>query len=288
MSLTLAVKAEAHRLGFHQAGICTAEPPPHFAAFERWLAAGYHGEMHYLADDRARQRRADPRLILPKCKSILVLAIHYPPPAPPPAATPVTLEIISQHTGNEAGLERAGSPPTPWATTTTTFCLSAYSALVVFIENQAGHPVPQPLVHRYRPAPGARPGSARRPGLDWQEHLPDPSQNGLLFPSGRDSVGPRAGTRSTLRSRSLRHLHALPRSLPHPLYLPAIRCPDRTIDARRCISYLTIELKGRHPRASCAQLAGRLGLWLRHLPAGLPVEPAVCLTGGRSSLCTSL
>ena len=122
MSLTLAVKAEAHRLGFHQVGICHPDPPLHFAAFERWLAAGYHGEMHYLADDRARQRRADPRLILPECKSILVLAIHYPPPLLPP---PPRLEIPANLPGRRGGWRGAGSPPTLWATITMRFCLSA-------------------------------------------------------------------------------------------------------------------------------------------------------------------
>ena len=77
-SLTQAVKAEAHRLGFHLVGVTTPDPPPHLAVFENWLSEGRHGEMAYLGEARARQRRADPRLILPECQSILVLGLPYP------------------------------------------------------------------------------------------------------------------------------------------------------------------------------------------------------------------
>ncbi len=80
MSLTQAVKLEARRLGFQLVGITTPDPPPHFDVYERWLEAGRHGEMGYLATDRARQRRADLRMILPECHSILVLGIRYPAP----------------------------------------------------------------------------------------------------------------------------------------------------------------------------------------------------------------
>ncbi len=76
MSLTQAVKKEAHRLGFSLVGVTTPEPPPHWPAYEHWLNLGRHGSMDYLTD----RRRADPRLVLPECQSILVLAVRYPNP----------------------------------------------------------------------------------------------------------------------------------------------------------------------------------------------------------------
>ncbi|MEO7839169.1 MAG: tRNA epoxyqueuosine(34) reductase QueG, partial [Anaerolineales bacterium] len=74
------IKDKAHALGFVLAGVTTPEPPPHFSIFENWLAQGQHGSMNYLADERSRVRRADPREILPECKSILVLATPYSSP----------------------------------------------------------------------------------------------------------------------------------------------------------------------------------------------------------------
>ena len=71
---------EAHRLGFILAGVTTPGPPPHVKFFEDWLARGHHGGMNYLAADRARAARANPRLILPECESILVLGIPYNAP----------------------------------------------------------------------------------------------------------------------------------------------------------------------------------------------------------------
>ncbi|HSL46356.1 MAG TPA: QueG-associated DUF1730 domain-containing protein, partial [Anaerolineales bacterium] len=72
-------KEKARQLGFVLAGVTTPEPPPHYATFENWLAQGRHGTMGYLATERSRTRRADPREILPECKSILVLATPYSP-----------------------------------------------------------------------------------------------------------------------------------------------------------------------------------------------------------------
>ena len=87
-TLTSAVKDEARRLGFDLVGVTTPEPPPHLQTYEQWLGAGRHASMGYLEDETSRARRADPRLILPECQSILVLGIRYDAPMQPPSGSP--------------------------------------------------------------------------------------------------------------------------------------------------------------------------------------------------------
>jgi epoxyqueuosine reductase len=82
-TITAALKAEAHRLGFDLAGVCPAVTPEGVTHFRRWLEAGYAGEMKYLG------ARADayshPRHVLDGARSLLVLAMNYrtQEPAPP-------------------------------------------------------------------------------------------------------------------------------------------------------------------------------------------------------------
>ncbi len=74
-SLTAALKDEASRLGFALAGACPAVTPPGVDRFADWLAAGYAGEMHFLPE-RA-QAYADPRHVLDGARSILMLGLPY-------------------------------------------------------------------------------------------------------------------------------------------------------------------------------------------------------------------
>lgn len=76
-ALKQAIKEKACQLGFVLAGFSSSEPPTHYKIFEEWLNQNKHGTMNYLAEERSRIRRADPKQILPECKSILVLAIPY-------------------------------------------------------------------------------------------------------------------------------------------------------------------------------------------------------------------
>jgi epoxyqueuosine reductase len=74
-SLTAQLKEEARRLGFSLAGACPAVTPAGLHHFHDWLAAGYHGEMQYLAD-RAKAYE-HPRSVLEGARSLLVLAFNY-------------------------------------------------------------------------------------------------------------------------------------------------------------------------------------------------------------------
>ena len=82
MSLSDEVLAQAFALGFDAAGIVPVGPPRHGAAFADWLAAGYGGEMAYLAARAAE--RLDPTVWLPDAHSLILLAANYNPGVPPP------------------------------------------------------------------------------------------------------------------------------------------------------------------------------------------------------------
>lgn len=65
----------ARELGFDDCRVTTAAPPPHAAEFEQWLAQRNHGEMEYLA--RNAHKRVDPQLVLAEAKSLITLAVSY-------------------------------------------------------------------------------------------------------------------------------------------------------------------------------------------------------------------
>ncbi|HEY3875540.1 MAG TPA: tRNA epoxyqueuosine(34) reductase QueG [Candidatus Kapabacteria bacterium] len=74
--LTEAIKQKALEVGFTKAGITTAEPFEEAAdRFAAWVAAGAHGMMEWL--ERNQEKRRDVRTILPEAKSILSLALNY-------------------------------------------------------------------------------------------------------------------------------------------------------------------------------------------------------------------
>jgi epoxyqueuosine reductase len=75
LALTRAVEARALELGFDAVGIGPATIPPHAANFEHWLEAGYAGTMHYLV--RTRAERADPARLLPGARSVVAVALNY-------------------------------------------------------------------------------------------------------------------------------------------------------------------------------------------------------------------
>jgi epoxyqueuosine reductase len=227
-SLKQNILQEAHRLGFTLAGVTSPEPPPHAAAYENWIECGHHGSMAYLADVRARARRADPKLILPECRAILVLAAPY---APAP---------VSPLNKSDAPRGRVAA----YALNTDYHLIfpPRLQALVEFIEQQVGHPIPNrwytdtgPILER---------DLAQRAGLGWigkNTCLINP-QHGSYFLLAEILLGldlePDPPFVTDHCGTCTRCIDACP-----------TQCilTDRTIDARRCISYLTIELKTNIP-----------------------------------------
>lgn len=235
-NLKQAIKDKARQLGFVLAGVTSCDAPAHFNIFEDWLARGHHGTMDYLASDRNRSRRADPKLILPECESILVLALPY-------------------GANTEGGMMNDE------------FKIAAYALgddyhdvipprlkqIVDFIEAQVGHPIPNrwytdsgPVLEREL---------AQRAGLGWI------GKNSML-------INPKAGSTFLLaeillgielepdEAFSTDHCGTCTRCIdacPTQCILP-----DRTLDARRCISFLTIENKGGIPE----ELREPMGNWV--------------------------
>ena len=67
--------AQAEGLGFALCRIAPCSAPPHAAEFRAWLEDGRAGEMAWLA--RNADRRTDPQLVLPGARSVVVLAMNY-------------------------------------------------------------------------------------------------------------------------------------------------------------------------------------------------------------------
>lgn len=72
------LQAQARALGFDACRITTADPPAGAEHFRQWLAAGRHGQMGYLA--RNAHRRAEPGAVLLGARSVITLAVSYQRP----------------------------------------------------------------------------------------------------------------------------------------------------------------------------------------------------------------
>jgi len=186
--------------------------------------------MGYLATERAVQRRGDPRLILPGCRSILVLGVRYPNPASiswfQSPSTSLTGRVAAYAWGKDYHL----------------VLVERLRALARFVEERLGQSVP----HRYYTDTGPllERELAQRAGLGWigkNTCLINPQQGSyfllaeLLLGVELDPDPPFTADRCGTCTRCIQ---ACPTG--------CIRS-DRTIDARRCISFLTIEEKGSIP-----------------------------------------
>ena len=75
-----AIKARAVELGLDVCGITGAAPVRHAAFYQQWAAEGRAGEMQWLT--REPERRGDPRIVLPGARSIIVAGLNYWQPQP--------------------------------------------------------------------------------------------------------------------------------------------------------------------------------------------------------------
>lgn len=78
MPLTVArIKRKAAELGFNLCGAASARPSPTLAAYLRWIQKGMQGEMAYMARADRVQRRQDLRQIMPTAKSLILVGLDY-------------------------------------------------------------------------------------------------------------------------------------------------------------------------------------------------------------------
>ena len=230
MNLTQTIKDQALSLGFSLAGCTTSNPLPHAQVFENWLREGRQGAMTYLNSPRSRAGRAQPRTVLPECRSILVLGVRYPAP---PRSERQEVNSLPPHGAIAAYA---------WGEDYHLTLPVRLRSLVAFIESQVGHPIPNrwytdtgPLLEREL---------AQRAGLGWigkNTCLINPSR-GSYFLLAEILLGIELDPDQPFTSDRCGSCRRCVTACPTGCILP-----DRTLDARRCISYLTIELKGVIP-----------------------------------------
>jgi len=73
--IKLELRDRALNLGFAECRVAAARPAAHRELLEQWIAEGRHGDMAWMA--RNLERRGDPREVLPGARSIVVLAMNY-------------------------------------------------------------------------------------------------------------------------------------------------------------------------------------------------------------------
>jgi epoxyqueuosine reductase len=211
------IKAQAYGLGFDLVGIARLAPAETAAAFDAWLARGYAGEMEYMA--RTAPKRRDSRLPFPTAKSAVVVGMDYGGREP---SGPVARYArgVDYH---DVLLERL-------------------QALHRFVESTLGSRVPGkayvdtgPILER---------DLARRAGLGWfgkNTMLINPKRGSFFFLAELLldlDLEPDAPFASDHCGTCRRCLDACP---------TGALVEERVLDSNRCISYLTIELKGEIP-----------------------------------------
>jgi epoxyqueuosine reductase len=76
-SLSAQIRQRAIELGFDAVGIAPVGPSAHGDAYVAWVQDGLHGEMDYLAREDAVAKRRDPAVLVPGARSAVVVALRY-------------------------------------------------------------------------------------------------------------------------------------------------------------------------------------------------------------------
>jgi epoxyqueuosine reductase len=233
LELSRALKCEALGMGFDAAGICRAGAPPHIERFRQWLADGHAGQMHYL--ERRAEAYAHTDGVLAGARSVLMLGVVYRTEDPGP---------IEPGCGRVARYAW-GDDYHPWIR-------DRLAALAAFLSDRAPGAAVRGVVDT---APLLEREFAQLAGLGWigkNTLLIHPAKGSWLFlaalltdvvlqpdaPFGKERCG---------ECRAC--LEACPTGA-----LVAPYC----LDARKCLSYWTIEAKDRVPEPLRPALGARV------------------------------
>jgi len=220
-----AVKQRAREIGFDLCGVAPAAAAPELAFLREWLERGYAGEMQYMS--RSADRRADARAVLPSARSVVMLAVVYN------ADRPYSVERADPR---EAKIARYA-----WGDDYHAVIGTRLEALTSWMRGAAGAGLEARAY--VDTGPVQERGYAQQAGLGWiGKHtcLIHPELGSWLFlaaiicsaPLEPDTPGVDQCGACTLC------LEACPTG--------ALVAP-RVLDARRCLSYLTIEIRGSIP-----------------------------------------
>jgi len=218
IQLAQQLKDEARRLGFDAVGIARAGAADHFDRFQRWLADGCAGEMDYLT--RHAEARRHPSSILVNVRSVVMLALNYGV-EPTTTGLPVARYALGQDY-HEVLWERL-------------------SVLLAWVKERVPDCVGRGVVDT---APLLERDFARRAGLGWfgkNTMLLNKRLGSYLFLAALllDIDLPSDAAHETSHCGTCRAcLDACPTN--------AFPAPG-VLDARRCLSYHTIELRGPVP-----------------------------------------
>ncbi len=251
------IKELAHACGFELAGIAAASPTEDFSRFQAWRSDGLAGEMKYLTDRRG-DLRCDPRNLLPSARSIVCVGKLYNTPHP------YSTDVIDS--------DRGWISRYAWGTDYHEIMRTGLELLVRRIAEL--HPEPFEWKICMDTAPLLERSYARAAGLGWigkNTCLINQQQGSWFFlgelllsiPLAPDSPPPdRCGT-------CRRCIDACPTEA----IVPAEHGKWK-LDARLCVSYLTIEKRGPIPH----DLAGKIA---NHV-FGCDVCQDVCPWNGRA------
>jgi epoxyqueuosine reductase len=231
--------AIARELGFARVAIVPVEPPRRHELYTSWLAAGRAGEMHYLAQPAHIEQRADLHTLLDSARSLIVVALVYDRADPVPADRLLRGRIARYARGED-------------------YHLVMRDKLVVLgdrLSAELGRPVAtRPCVDS---APVLEREWAERGGLGFV------AKNTMVIAPG---IGSYVVLGELLVDAELSP--SAPEEPPRPRCGSCRSCLDAcptgafvdayVLDARRCISYLTIEHHGVIPR----ELRAAIGTWV--------------------------